>query len=87
VGFEPTIPESERAKTVHALGREATVTGKFFRYWQEMRTQIELIVSLSAVLSDSYEVIDALLCDNFRTVQIRNSFNSNKTFKVSSVKR
>jgi hypothetical protein len=26
-GFEPTIPASERAKTVHALDRSATVTG------------------------------------------------------------
>jgi hypothetical protein len=28
VGFEPTIPVSERAKTVHVLDRWATVTGK-----------------------------------------------------------
>jgi hypothetical protein len=27
VGFETTIPVSERAKTVHALDRWATVTG------------------------------------------------------------
>jgi hypothetical protein len=27
VGFESTIPVSERAKTVHALDRTATVTG------------------------------------------------------------
>jgi hypothetical protein len=27
VEFEPTIPASERAKTVHASGRSATVTG------------------------------------------------------------
>jgi hypothetical protein len=27
VEFEPTIPASERAKTVHVLGRAATVTG------------------------------------------------------------
>jgi hypothetical protein len=27
VESEPTIPESERAKTVHALDREATVIG------------------------------------------------------------
>jgi hypothetical protein len=30
VGFEPTIPASERARTVHALDRSATVTGNFF---------------------------------------------------------
>jgi hypothetical protein len=28
VGFEPTIPASERAKTVHALDRSTTVTGR-----------------------------------------------------------
>jgi hypothetical protein len=27
VGFEPTIPASERGKTVHALDRSPTVTG------------------------------------------------------------
>jgi hypothetical protein len=27
VGFEPTMPASERAKTVHALDRSVTVTG------------------------------------------------------------
>jgi hypothetical protein len=27
VGFDPTIPASERVKTVHALDRSATVTG------------------------------------------------------------
>jgi hypothetical protein len=27
VGLEPTIPASERAKTVHALDRAATVSG------------------------------------------------------------
>jgi hypothetical protein len=27
VGFEHTIPASERAKTVHSLDRSATVTG------------------------------------------------------------
>jgi hypothetical protein len=30
VGFEPTIPASERAKTVHALHRPATVPGEEF---------------------------------------------------------
>jgi hypothetical protein len=30
VGFELTIPASERAKTVHALDRSATVTGTVF---------------------------------------------------------
>jgi hypothetical protein len=29
LGFEPTITASERAKTVHALDRSATVTGTY----------------------------------------------------------
>jgi hypothetical protein len=33
VGFEPTIPASERAKTVHALDRSTTVTGKRYITW------------------------------------------------------
>jgi hypothetical protein len=28
VGFEPTTPVSQRAKTIHALDSEATITGK-----------------------------------------------------------
>jgi hypothetical protein len=30
MGFEPTIPESERAKTFHAVDRAATVIGLWF---------------------------------------------------------
>jgi hypothetical protein len=30
VGFEPTIPASERGKPVHAIDREATVTGEAY---------------------------------------------------------
>jgi hypothetical protein len=33
VGLEPTIAASERAKTVHALDRSATVTGESHTYW------------------------------------------------------
>jgi hypothetical protein len=32
VGFETMIPVSERAKTVHALDRAATVMGRIERY-------------------------------------------------------
>jgi hypothetical protein len=32
VGLEPTIPAPERAKTVHALDRSATVTGRKASY-------------------------------------------------------
>jgi hypothetical protein len=30
VAFDPTVPVSERARTVHALDRSATVTGKLY---------------------------------------------------------
>jgi hypothetical protein len=30
MGFEPTIPAPERAKTSHALDRSATVTGPIY---------------------------------------------------------
>jgi hypothetical protein len=33
VGFEPTIPLFERAKTVHALERVATVISAMLLYW------------------------------------------------------
>jgi hypothetical protein len=29
VGFEPTIPVFEQAKTIHALDREATIIGSY----------------------------------------------------------
>jgi hypothetical protein len=34
-GFEHTTQQFERAKTVHALGRAATVIGLNFKYQQE----------------------------------------------------
>jgi hypothetical protein len=40
VGFEPTIPMFERAKTVHALDRAATIkvlhTSKFCSAWTQV---------------------------------------------------
>jgi hypothetical protein len=32
VEFEPTIPVSKKATTVHALDRSATVTGQIYPY-------------------------------------------------------
>jgi hypothetical protein len=53
VGFEPTIPASERAKTVHVLDRSATVTGsinikdkEFLKSWPTIsfpRTLISVV--------------------------------------------
>jgi hypothetical protein len=33
MGFKPTIPVFERAKTIHALDREATVIGFYMNYY------------------------------------------------------
>jgi hypothetical protein len=56
VGFEPMIPVSKRAKTVHALDRSATVTGPCniicsnfpvhskFPSWHQVRWQKRLIL-------------------------------------------
>jgi hypothetical protein len=41
VGFEPTIPASERAKTVHALDRSATVTGAVCNYKNKIQQEQE----------------------------------------------
>jgi hypothetical protein len=38
VGFEPAIPASERAMTVHALDRSVTVTGQYMTKLQTGRT-------------------------------------------------
>jgi hypothetical protein len=42
VGFEPTIPAFERAKTVHALHREAPVIGAIKYYPTKIKTEIRL---------------------------------------------
>jgi hypothetical protein len=55
VGFEPTIPVCERAKTVHVLDRSATVTGLFIfiklkiNYLQNYDTsKASVLVSINA---------------------------------------
>jgi hypothetical protein len=50
MGFEPTIPASERAKTVHASDRAATVTGcadSNTRFYYQLTTFIDEIHVLS----------------------------------------
>jgi hypothetical protein len=48
VGFEPTIPASEKAKTVHALDRSTTVTGMSYNNVQEnVDTQFNAVTILS----------------------------------------
>jgi hypothetical protein len=44
VGFKPTIPAFERAKTVHASDRAATVIGNSKAYVVKIRTAKKLIM-------------------------------------------
>jgi hypothetical protein len=50
VGFESTIPASERAKTVHASDRSATVTGPIYFYIKQ-NTELVLHFSFSILLA------------------------------------
>jgi hypothetical protein len=43
MGFEPTIPAFERAKTVHALGRAATVIGRRSNYPSYLYKYVDFI--------------------------------------------
>jgi hypothetical protein len=55
VGFEPMIPVFERAKTVHALNRAATVIGKMIIYWTEFHSSYELSTQRCIKIS-KYEI-------------------------------
>jgi hypothetical protein len=44
VGFEPTIPVFERAKTVHVLDRAATVIG--WNIWSSALKSVTAVASL-----------------------------------------
>jgi hypothetical protein len=62
VGLEPTIPVSERAKTVHALDHSATVTGTCY-----------LIRPKSLILPTDFRIID-FRADNAERIPT-NAFN------------
>jgi hypothetical protein len=47
VGFEPTIPAAERAKTVHALDPAASVAGRLFVYLSKYKMLLILQAALS----------------------------------------
>jgi hypothetical protein len=52
VGFKPTIPASERAMTVHALDRAATVIVSDYYSTRQERG----IISHSSIISGEYSV-------------------------------
>jgi hypothetical protein len=54
VGFEPTIPVFERAKTVHALDRAATVIGKLQRFISQLLTTLERRYTWNSYLHMSF---------------------------------
>jgi hypothetical protein len=61
VGFEPTLPASEQAKTVHTVDRSATVTG-----WLEGLGKLKYLVTSSGIEPTAYRVlaefVNQLLC-------------------------
>jgi hypothetical protein len=52
VGFETTIPASERAKTVYTLDRVATVTGSHYRYYTTQSAGIFLVSCAVSTISN-----------------------------------
>jgi hypothetical protein len=53
VGFDPTVPASERAKPVHALDSSATVTGAYLL----VLCNREYIVSIQLINNEVNEVL------------------------------
>jgi hypothetical protein len=54
VGFQPTITASERAKTVHALDRSATVTGADVHDTRQLYTYILRYLDRHMYLTSSH---------------------------------
>jgi hypothetical protein len=54
VGFKPTVPACERAKTVHALDRSATVTGS----WSIGLSYIAFLTKCCQKITRFYTVTD-----------------------------
>jgi hypothetical protein len=52
VGSEPTIPVFERAKTIHALERTATVIGRL-SVWYSLKTHINTVATAVSVFRSS----------------------------------
>jgi hypothetical protein len=69
VGFEPTIPASELAKTVHASERSATVTGCLLHINLHKCIKIELYSSISR------RIVNLRSCGNRRNFEINTLFN------------
>jgi hypothetical protein len=69
VGFEPTIPVFERAKTVHVLDRAATAIGALLTTHKEIPTNFLLLYSLIQALAASMKLSASLqLLDLGQTV-------------------
>jgi hypothetical protein len=62
VRFESTIPASKQAKTVHALDRAATVTGRFVYDTLVLRNMIRLCYSLQQTLAQFKEYVPRKKC-------------------------
>jgi hypothetical protein len=71
IGFEPTTPVFERAKTVHALDSAATVIGSFVYYktllWHTTLCQLQLFRSMCV----SSKLLWRWVCTNSTLSQLR----------------
>jgi hypothetical protein len=54
MGFEPTIPASERAKTVHALDRAATVTSEGLRNTRRNLRRADIRSEIRSMKQDGF---------------------------------
>jgi hypothetical protein len=81
VGFEPTIPESERAKTVRTLDRAATVIGKprnnFTCFNTGTNIFVKLLMSLMhvapkrPVCADSEQLLERTCSEGASVLELR----------------
>jgi hypothetical protein len=61
VGFEPTVPASERAKTVHSLDRSATVTGQYLTYGPEITYEVFRLYGGNTLKKEAVSTFDLLV--------------------------
>jgi hypothetical protein len=63
VGFEHTIPASERAKTVHALDRSSTVTGPFSLVKPEIGQKAQGFWSINETEWEEFRLVRRYIAD------------------------
>jgi hypothetical protein len=75
VGFEPTIPASEQAKTVYGLGCSATVAGIPTLYFLQIYAQFSHVISSCQVLRLIFCMHFSLLHLGYKLCQLNAHYN------------